>query len=109
MVAGAVRYLREGLPQCDVITMATQEYIESEDLVGMFLDDFLELETGKFLSDRDLVHFFNQFAERQGMRTWKTQSLRTAIMEARPTVIGIKKDGVRGLKNIRLKEGVAVI
>jgi P4 family phage/plasmid primase-like protien len=61
----AVRYFQNGrkMPHCTKIDRATDQYFNSQDLVGQFISDVCETGEGKFTSKRELYEKFTKWCK----------------------------------------------
>lgn len=100
-IEGADMWQRRGLDVPEKVTAASAEYFDSEDTIGQFIDQEINLVEGFFEKSTDLHRRFVQWIEAQGMSAW-TQN--TVIKELRGRgFIDAKSNGHRGLKGLRLR------
>jgi putative DNA primase/helicase len=66
LVEGARTFLADGLTPPDAVRVATAAYRQSEDTIGRFIADELEIGDGKVLSG-ELMHTLTKWAEEQGI------------------------------------------
>ncbi|REF67384.1 phage/plasmid primase, P4 family [Paracoccus versutus] len=101
-IEGVDMWLRRGLDVPDRIAAASAEYFDSEDTVGQFIADEIDLVVGGFESSADLHQRFTQWIERQGMSAW-TQNTLIKELRGRGFTDAKGTGGKRGLKGLKIK------
>lgn len=100
-IEGAWQWQRRGLDVPASVAAASDEYFDSEDTVGQFLEAEVERVVGGFETSANIHQRFVQWIEKQGMSAW-TQT--TLIKELRGRGFTDGKSGSqRGLKGLRLR------
>lgn len=67
-IEGACKYLKDGLVIPEAIRRASTEYLDSEDIVAIFLDDCCVADEEAFVASSDLFSRYKVWAEQQGMK-----------------------------------------
>ncbi len=68
MVEGCLEWQRLGLCPPKVVTAATEQYLESQDVLGEWIDDCCERDVNAFASSTELYNSWKAFAESRGER-----------------------------------------
>jgi len=102
-INGAVEWQKKGLAAPERVMAASKEYIDSEDLLGEFMEDCLVVDPGGFVSTRDLYTEFRAWSEERGMRMPWTQRALTRTLRERGMIIKRRSAG-NGLLDFRLKK-----
>lgn len=95
----AARYLKEGFPPCPIITNASKEYIDGQDMVQQFLDDATE--QGNGIGAGELYMGYKTWCDTSGLKpktqTWFGSELKKKGIEKNRKTAGQWYDGI-GLK-----------
>lgn len=67
-IAGAMGWYREGLPPCQAVDEAVQEYRSEMDRIQQFVDDCLSASDGSSLRASSLYHCYRSWCQEQGDR-----------------------------------------
>lgn len=63
LVAGAVRWYREGLGPCRSVEQATDDYRTEQDVLGLFVDECCELDPEETVKGRELFNRYRDWAK----------------------------------------------
>lgn len=102
-IEGARKYLEDGLMIPDTVQQASADYLESEDAVMQFVEDCCVVEESGFIASKALHDVHKAWAEIQGCRAVGQRTLTRMLNERGFTQH--KRDGVRGLRGLRPKDG----
>jgi putative DNA primase/helicase len=101
MLDGCLEWQESGLMIPEVISKASEDYMEAEDTVGQFLED-CTVQEGRILYS-DLFHKFNGWQKGLGVsNTWTQTAMTRAIKER--GYEEFRKNGGRGFIGLRLRE-----
>jgi len=103
MIQGSVEWQKMGLATPERVMEASDQYINSEDKLGEFIEDCLVVEPGGFVFTRHLYAVFRTWSEARGIRIPWTQCALTRTLGERGITIKRRSEG-NGLLGYRLKE-----
>ncbi|RVD69863.1 MAG: hypothetical protein E5V62_03230 [Mesorhizobium sp.] len=101
MIEGAEHWRRLGLLPPPAVLAATQEYLDSEDTIGAWLEECTERDVDGFESRQLLFSSWKDFA----IRTGENPGTRKQFISALAGCAGLyphKREGVRGYRGIRI-------
>lgn len=75
IIEGAVKWYHFGLTIPDAVRIASEDYIESEDIFGTFLEDHSVDDPAGRVSNSKLYGTFNQFIEAMGQHAWTNNAV----------------------------------
>ena len=101
MLDGCLEWQDNGLMIPEVISKASDDYMEAEDTVGQFLEE-CTIQEGRILY-RDLFHKFNGWQKGLGVSNTCTQTAMTRAIKERGYE-EFRKNGGRGFIGLRLRE-----
>jgi putative DNA primase/helicase len=101
MIAGCLAWQQTGLRKPAAIAANVSEYFDSEDLIGAFMEECIDLDTASVVRVSDLYDSYVAFIEKQGERPASKKRLSTMLQSKgfKPT----KTAGARGLSGLRLR------
>ena len=102
-IDGALQWQHRGLDVPDSITTASNAYFHDEDILGQFLEDETDADTGSFVTNSALHQRFGQWCEQQGLQPWTQRTLQKE-MKSRQFVSTRRNTG-RGFLHLKLKFG----
>ncbi|MEX0280123.1 MAG: phage/plasmid primase, P4 family [Arenibacterium sp.] len=102
-IDGALQWQQRGLDVPASITAASNAYFHDEDILGQFLEDETDGDTGVFVTTSALHHRFVQWCEQQGLQPWTQRTLQKE-MKSRQFVSTRRNTG-RGFLHLKLKFG----
>lgn len=102
MIEGARIWHQLGLRPPAVVLAATAEYLDSEDIVGVWVEECIEFDDETFTSRQQLFTSWQAFAKRTGEPVG-TRKQFAAALNRRKRFISHKRDGIRGYLGTRLK------
>ncbi|WP_171208729.1 MULTISPECIES: phage/plasmid primase, P4 family [unclassified Ruegeria] len=102
-IDGALQWQQRGLDVPDCITAASNAYFHDEDILGQFLEDETDVDTGSFVTNSALHQRFGQWCEQQGLQPWTQRTLQKE-MKSRQFVSTRRNTG-RGFLHLKLKFG----
>jgi putative DNA primase/helicase len=102
MIEGARYWVRDGLNPPKAVTDATSEYLESEDVLGSWIEECAELEPESFTSRQQLFASWTAFCKRVSEPAGSRKAF-IAALNRREGLKQRKSDGLRGYLGIRLR------
>jgi putative DNA primase/helicase len=102
MIEGARLWARDGLNPPPAVTEATAEYLDSEDVLGGWLEECTTLEEDAFTSRQQLFVSWAAFCKRVG-EVPGTRKTFAAALNRREGLKQSKREGLRGYLGIRLR------
>ncbi len=103
-IEGCLAWQREGLRQPPSVTSATQEYFESEDILGRWLDERCVLVSNAKSLTFELYNDWKQWADKNG-EYQGSQRRFSDLLIAKGVERWRNSSGVRGFQGIGLKQG----
>lgn len=101
-VEGARLYLTDGLGTCKSVDLATQQYREESDTIGLFLEDRMTFVSGAFTSNEDIYRAYEAWCGVTGeLEPLEGRVLGRKIAERSGITLG-KKGGKRGVFGLRM-------
>jgi putative DNA primase/helicase len=101
MIQGCLAWQAMGLRKPATIAANVSDYFDSEDLIGSFMEECIELDAASVIKVSDLYDSYVEFIEKQGERPASKKRLSTMLQAKgfKPT----KTAGARALSGLRLK------
>ena len=104
MIDGCIEYQRDGLNPPDLIRAATDDYLEAEDSLSMWVEECTDLDANAWEATGSLYASWKRWAERGGEEFVGTQRRFAGILEERDFTKKRAADtGIRGFLGLRLK------
>jgi putative DNA primase/helicase len=102
-IEGALAWQKRGLDVPAQLAVASQEYMDSEDIVGQFLGDETVREPNGFVSTTEMHRRFEEWRSEQGLqKSWTTRALQKALAK-RAGLETWRTNTSRGFKGLVLK------
>lgn len=106
MIDGAVEWYRQGLNPPQSVIDASDEYLDSEDLLGEFLAECTTEDPDAFLLNRDMYARFRDWCQDRGLHSpWSQHALTRALKERRYPVK--RRTNGQGILGLRLSDAAA--
>ncbi len=102
-IDGALQWQQSGLDVPASITAASNAYFHDEDILGQFLEDETEADTGSFVTTSALHHRFMQWCEQQGLQPWTQRTLQKEMKSRQ--LVSTRRNTGRGFLHLKLKFG----
>jgi putative DNA primase/helicase len=102
-VQGLEKWKEPGLQPPDAVVSATEEYREEMDVVGSFIDECCEKETGASVMARDLYSEYRSYCERNGERVLTQRDLGLILKQRGYVPDRTGKSRARSWKGLRLR------
>ena len=105
-VAGAVRYLRDGLPALpDSAQRAALAYLANEDHFGRFLGDRFECDVRGFVTNTELRMEHQTWCVAEGITPWSVKAIRNELSNRKMDGLKLdhKRNGTRGVLGLSRK------
>ena len=100
-IDGALDWQRRGLDVPGILTKASQDYFDEEDIIGQFLGDETCDDASGFVSGQSIAQRFNGWADLQGLSRWTQRSI-IKELKTRGYMDGRTSSG-RGIRGLRFK------
>jgi P4 family phage/plasmid primase-like protien len=100
MIEGHAAWKDYGLAPPEDIRNATEKYLNSEDILGQWIED-CTITSGEFVRSRELYDSFTQWCDSQGEQPWKQKTFSSRLMDK-----GFQDDRTmhgRGFRGLKLK------
>ena len=101
MIQGAIMWQQKGLSRPEVVAANTSEYMESEDVLGQWIDDCIELADGAFTLSSSLYDSFSQWCEANG--EYCAPMRRFSLKMEERGFTKFRKTSGRGFLNVQVK------
>ncbi|WP_170752031.1 phage/plasmid primase, P4 family [Ruegeria lacuscaerulensis] len=102
-IDGALQWQHRGLDVPDSITAASNAYFHDEDILGQFLEDETDADTGSFVTNSALHQRFVQWCEQQGLQPWTQRTLQKEMKSSQ--FVSTRRNTGRGFLHLKLKFG----
>ncbi len=104
IIAGAVRYLRDGLQDPDAVKVATAEYAKSEDTIARFVDEACRIGGGQMIKQKvnQVREAYEHWCHTAGETAVNAKSLSAALKRDHDVLVGIRSHGERFYGNLSL-------
>ncbi len=103
-IEGAVEWYKQGLNPPDKVIDASTEYLENEDLIGLFLEERTIEDATERVSNQDLARDFNSWTSTQGIHAWSQTAITKAVKET-GRFETYKSGNDRGFVGVKLTQG----
>ena len=93
VIKGAEMYFASGLPTPKAVEEATEDYRDSQDVLGEFLADYFRDEPGGFVSRKNVRDVYLEWCDNKEERPWQSRPFNEALRERRwaeKTVRGVR-------------------
>ena len=101
-IEGCLDWQRNGLVRPDSVIAATQEYFDTQDLFGRWIEDECERIPKAWTATRTLYESWKKYAERSGEQPGDIRKF--GPMLTRAALLPLKSQGHRGYKGIRVRQ-----
>jgi putative DNA primase/helicase len=82
MIRGCLEWQQMGLAPPEVVAQATEEYMQSEDIIGAFIEDCCVRDAQAFSKSSDLFASWRAWAESVGQYAWSESVLIRKLQDA---------------------------
>jgi putative DNA primase/helicase len=106
-IEGCLDWQRIGLSPPEAVTAATESYLENEDVLGAWLEEYCNLDANAWESATDLFYSWQQWAGRREEWVGSVKSL-VQRLEDRGGFMRSRRKDIRGFAGLRLKTPPAV-
>ena len=101
-IKGTVEWYKQGLNPPHKIRVASDEYIDDEDLIGRYIEDRIVMDPNGRVSTQALRSDFKNWSTSQGIREWSQTAVTKAIKET-GRFKTYKSGNERGFEGFRLR------
>ena len=105
-VEGCLQWQREGLNPPRVANEATENYLEDESAIGVWIAERCELDASPFAASAILFADWREWAEYRGEFAGSIKNF-SSTLDSIPGVKRVRTSAVRGFSGIRLRSGYA--